>query len=401
MVWPARWMIRRFVRDHQNTGDPRVRLGHARLEAWTSIAGNLLLGAAKLVLGLVANSVALTADAFHSFGDMLSSAVLLVSMKVAASPADRKHPHGHGRAEALGTLVLAALLLVTAVEFGHQGWHRLSAPEPVMLGWAMVPVLLVFWGAKEWMARFSAELGRAVSSEALAADAVHHRSDAWSTLLVVLAFVGAELGRPGLDGLFALGVAAIIAWTGLRLAWGMMSRLMGEAPAEGLVAGIVSAAASVRGVRGVHGIEVHDYGQHKVASLHVEVAARLATAESHALATLVEEAVRRRLGLSAVVHVEASAEPPPRRGPAAAEVEAALREFAESESSVRSFHAVHVFSSGRQLSVDLHLTVEPALPVEECHRLEHAVGELLRGRLGAAAAVNVHCEPEKLPRGAG
>ncbi len=405
MIWPGQWMTRTFVRDHANVADQRVRHGYVRLECWTSIAGNLLLGAVKLVLGLMTGSIALTADAAHTFGDMISSIILLVSMRVAASPPDRKHPHGHGRAEVIGTLGLAFMLIVTAVEFAHPAFDRLmlvfgrvdaeagaAAGTMLQSGWWIIPVLLVFWAAKEWMARFSAGLGRAISSAALLGDAQHHRSDALATLLVVLSFVGVKLELLWLDGLFGLGVAGFIGFAGVRLAWEMVSRLLGEAPSEDLVARIVAAAASVRGVRGVHGIAVHDYGNHNVASLHVEVAPQMRTAESHRLATLVEESLRRRLDLSAVVHVEVH------EGGAAdcraANVEAALEEFAKRESCVAGYHAIHVTASDRQLSVDLHLTVRPGLPVEDCHRLEHDLAGLLGERLGSVK-VNVHCEPAK------
>ena len=405
MIWPAGWMLRTFVRDHQSVGEQRVRHGYVKLECWTSIFGNLLLGTVKLVMGLLTGSISLTADAAHTYGDMISSVVLLVSMRVAASPPDQKHPHGHGRAEALGTLGLAAMLIVTAVEFAHPAFDRLmlvfSSADPEQAraigamqatGWWIVPILLVFWAFKEWMARFSAGLGKAISSSALVGDAQHHRSDALATLLVICSFLGVKVGYPWLDGLFGLGVAGFIGWAGLRLAWEMISRLLGEAPSEDLLARIVAAAVSARGVRGVHGIEVHDYGNHQVASLHVEVAPQIKTAESHKLATLVEEALLRRLGMAAVVHVEV------REGPMAdtraAVVEEALREFAAAEPSVQGFHAIHVTASDKQLSVDLHLTVSPGLPVEQVHRLEHELAEKLRARMGAVT-VNVHCEPAK------
>jgi cation diffusion facilitator family transporter len=405
MIWPTGWMVRTFVRDHQKVTEQRVRHGYVKLECWTSIFGNLLLGTVKLVLGLATKSIALTADAAHTYGDMISSVVLLVSMRVASTPPDRKHPHGHGRAEALGTLGLAVMLIVTAVEFAHPAFDRLmlalkppdaetqAAMEAMrQYGWWIVPVLLAFWAFKEWMARFSGDLGRAISSSALIGDAAHHRSDALATLLVVCSFVGVKFEVLWLDGLFGLGVAGFIGWAGVRLAWEMMSRLMGEAPSEDVLARIVAAAVSVRGVRGVHSIEVHDYGNNQVASLHVEVAPQMKTADSHKVATLVEEALRRRLSMSAVVHVEV------REGPAAdtraAQVEEALKAFVAAENAVLGFHAIHVASSEKYLSVDLHLTVRPGLPVEDCHRLEHELAEKLRERMGAVK-VNVHCEPEK------
>jgi cation diffusion facilitator family transporter len=389
-------MVRKFVRNHERVENQRTRLGYVRLECWTSIFGNLCLGTAKLIFGVLTGSIALTADAAHTYGDMVSSVVLLVSMRLAVSPPDARHPHGHGRAEALGTLGLAALLLITAVEFAHPSFDRLVQPDPKRielmskLGWVMALLLLVFWAVKEWMAKFSADLGQAISSEALAGDAQHHRSDALATLLVVFSFVGAKFGVPWLDGLFGLGVTGFIGWAGLSLAWSMISRLMGEAPSEDLVAEIVAAAASIRGVRGVHGVEVHDYGNYKVASLHIEVASHLKTGESHKIATLVEDALRRRLGMSAVAHVEVY-EPSKEPNMRSRLVEQVLAELVKTEPSVVGFHAVHIMSSDHQLSVDLHLIIAPGLPVEECHRLDHKLAAEIQKRLGAVK-VNVHVE---------
>jgi divalent metal cation (Fe/Co/Zn/Cd) transporter len=261
-----------------------------------------------------------------------------------------------------------------------------------LAGWAIIPVLLAFFAFKEWMARFSADLGRRIASDALLGDAQHHRSDALATLLVVLSFAGTRLGHPWLDGLFGLGVSGFIGWAGLGLAWRMMNQLLGEAPSQESLEQIITAAASARGVRGVHGVEVHDYGNHKVVSLHIEVSAELSTAASHEVATLVEEAILRRLGMHAVVHVELPDSQAPARAPRA--VEAVLHETVAAEKSVLGFHAVQVTSSDRQLAVDLHLIVEHGLPVEECHRIEHNLAAKLVARLGVAK-VNVHCEPPR------
>jgi cation diffusion facilitator family transporter len=396
VAWPDTWLVRTFVHDHRNVTDQKVRYGYARLEAWVSILLNLLLGTLKLVLGLLSGNIALTADAAHTYGDMASSVVLMASMRIAAQPPDEKHPHGHGRAEVIGTLALAALLIITAVEFAHPAIDRLLGLHPLpqkitkTMGWGMIPVLIVFWAVKEWMARFSSRLGERISSEALIGDAQHHRSDALATLLVVFSFVGTEMGYPRLDGLFGLGVVGFIGWAGLQLARKTVNRLMGEAPSEDLVTGIVSAAASIRGVRGVHGVDVHDYGSQRVTSLHVDVAPEMSAGESHRLATLVEEALRRRLGLTATVHIEAGRSP--EIDSRLSRIEDVLQDFAKKEKAVLGFHAIHVTSSEMHSAVDLHLTLAPGLPVEDAHRIEHELAEKLILHIGVAK-INVHCEP--------
>ncbi|MGQ9663281.1 MAG: cation diffusion facilitator family transporter, partial [Kiritimatiellia bacterium] len=302
--------MRLFVRDFQRVDALEVRERYVRLESWISILGNTFLGTTKLVFGMLTGSIALSADAVHTYGDMLSSAVILVSMRIAATPPDDKHPHGHGRAEAIGTLLVAAMLIVAAIEFAQAAVRQFFYPSPKLdslapkMEIALIILLLLFWVFKEWMARFSADLGRRIGSEALGADAQHHRSDALATLLVVCSLFSTRLGYPWADGIFGLGVAAFIGWAGIGFALRMMSQLMGEAPSRKLIDNIFSAASSIKGVRGVRGITVHDYGSYKVASLQIEVAGNTNTADSHQLATLVEESISRRLGLSAVVHVE-------------------------------------------------------------------------------------------------
>ena len=392
------WLVRRFVQDFRQVENPAVRHAYVRLECWVSIVGNLFQGGMKLVLGLMSGSIALTADAVHTFGDMVSSMILLVSMRVAALPPDPKHPHGHGRAEALGTLALAVLLIVTAVEFAHPAFHRLvgengpNAGSMQALGWFVIPMMLVFWWFKEWMARFSLKLGRRIGSDGLIGDAQHHRSDALTNLIVVASFVGARFQMTWLDGVFGLAVAGFIGWAGIYLTWNMVSRLMGEAPSDDMVTRILAAAGSVRGVRGVHGVQVHDYGNHKVVSLHVEVAGALHTDESHRVATLVEDSVFRRLGYSAVVHMEVKSTSG--HEDRTAMVEAISKDLVEREPEVMGFHAIHVTASDRQLAVDLHLTVAPGLAVESCHRIEHELTERMMARMGTVK-VNVHCEPDR------
>ena len=394
------FLLRTFIKNYSLTSDQNVRASYVKLECWVSILGNVSLGLTKLIISALTGSISLAADAAHTFGDMISSIVLIISMRIAVIPADHRHPFGHGRAEILGTLALSTMLVVTAVEFVHASFHRIMNPSiktDLILSWnywyIIPPLLILFWLFKEWMAQFSFELGKRIKSDALAADAQHHRSDALATLMVLISFIVIKFNAAWIDGICGIIVACLIGWSGIHMLWLTLNRLMGEAPDADMVSRIISAAAGVRGVTGVHGIEVHDYGNNKVISLHIEVSGNITTEDSHKIATLVEENIKRRMKASAVVHVEAK-EISGERACHSKEVEDILRKTIGQEPRLTNFHAVHITNSNRQIEVDFHITMKPGSTIEECHRIEHTLTDELIKKFGIIK-VNVHCEPEK------
>jgi len=383
-------LARALVRNHHRTELMEVRARYGILQAVISIVGNLVLFGIKLAFGITVHSVALVADAAHSLGDLVTSVIVLIGFRVARKPADVRHPYGHGRAEPIGTLIIAILLIIAGVEFAHVSFDRLRDPEPVRASALVIAVLVVAIVFKEWMARLSTEFGRRIESDMLKADAWHHRSDAISTVLVIAAIVGAWRGVYWLDGLLGIGVAVLIAGTGFHLARNMVSRLMGEAPSREIVAQIISAAASVRGVQGVHGVEVHDYGDRQIAVLHVEVAPDLPTGQSHEIARGVEETLRRRLGVAPVVHIDLRQTAD--QGRDRQEVQHLLAEIIARHGDVAGFHGLQVFEDEHGPYVELHVQLPPQESLDAAHHLGHQVSEELSARLGGVK-VNVHVEP--------
>ena len=383
-------LLRVFIRDYERVGQIGVRVRYGFLEAWVSIVGNSILFAAKLAFGVITRSVALTADAFHTLGDLVTSVIVLFGFRLARMPADVNHPYGHGRAEPIATLIIAILLVVTGLEFAHASFDRLR--EPVAIGAPLVVIVAMVVSAlfKEWMARFSVDLGQRIRSDMLKADAWHHRSDAIASVLVVASMVGARLGYPWVDGLLGMGVALLIAGTGFHLARTMVNMLMGEAPSEELIAKVIAAAGSARGVLGVHGIQIHDYGSQQAAVVHIEVAPELTTEQSHTVANEVEETLSRRLGLSPVVHVDLREKA--RRSTTMQALTASLSDVLAAHPEVSGFHGLLVFEDDRGSYVEVHLQLPLGSDLETAHYVGHRVSEELSQRL-AGAKVNVHVEP--------
>jgi divalent metal cation (Fe/Co/Zn/Cd) transporter len=246
-------------------------------------------------------------------------------------------------------------------------------------------------GIKEWMARFSIELGQAIQSSALKADAWHHRSDAIASFLVAVAVGGAFLNVQWLDGVFGIGVSLLILYTGYDLVQSSASYLMGESPSAAMRHQVEEAVQSVPGVVSMHDLEVHDYGAHKDVSLHIEVRGDETVPHAHEIATAVEEAVNRRLNVSTVVHVD-PIEDAPAVAPAH-EVRRAIEDVLSKVKDIASFHAVTVSGSkAGEAVVHFHVVVSRGMDVARAHALSHQLNSRVSERL-PGYKVTIHVEP--------
>jgi cation diffusion facilitator family transporter len=302
------YMLTHFVKDNEladSVTDYEMRKKYAYLEAWVSIIGNLILAAIKILLGIALNSISLLADAAHTASDVLTSVVVLLGFKVSSSPADEKHPYGHGRIEFLATLIIAVMLIIVGIQFGKTSYERFIANSIVKGSYSVALVMLIGALFKEWMSRFSIELGMRINSSALIADAWHHRTDAIASVLVAIAIVASGFGYYKVDAIFGLGVSALIIYTGIGIARESASKLIGEAAEKDMIVSIKECALNVPGVIGIHKINVHDYGAQKIISLHIQVDKTMSLIKAHDISEQVERVIEEaNVGSKAIVHVE-------------------------------------------------------------------------------------------------
>ncbi len=284
--------------------DPGHRKKIAYLEAWVSIIGNLVLAIVKAVFGVLVNSISLIADAVHTASDVLTSLVVILGFRLAAIPPDKEHPNGPGRIEFIATLVISLLLVGVGIKFGIDSYHRLRVNTPVAGSYLVVVVMLVAGLFKEWMSRFSIDLGQRISSSTLIADAWHHRTDAIASVLVAIAILASKFGYYWVDAVLGFAVSALIVWTGIEIFRESCSKLIGEYDGE-QVEQINQLAVAVPGVLAVHDISVHDYGANKVVSIHIEVDQDLPLAKAHDIATTVRDTINQQMFTSSTtVHVD-------------------------------------------------------------------------------------------------
>ena len=165
----TRLLLRLFVRNADQTGDPKVRSAYGVLSGAVGILCNFLLFAGKLVVGTISGSVSVTADAVNNLSDASSSIVTLVGFRIAEKPADEGHPYGHARVEYLSGLVVAALILIIGVELAKTSVEKIFHPSPVEFSPVVGAVLVLSILVKLWMALFNRDLGRRIDSAALQA----------------------------------------------------------------------------------------------------------------------------------------------------------------------------------------------------------------------------------------
>ena len=278
-----------------------------RAAAW-GLTLSLGLGLAKFLGGFFGHSVALLADAVHSLVDAAISGGLLGALLVAERPADREHPYGHGRLEAVAGAGVALLFLVLAAGIAWEALATLRAGHPPPHGYALV---IAGGGAlfQEGFSRYASRVARQTKSAALMATAWDYRLDAFGGLAVLLGVALSKWGGPSwywADHVAALVIAATVLWIGVRLLRENINDLMDrQAPAE-ILGAVRRAAASVSGVLGVETLRVRKAGLEYLVDIHIEVAPDLTVEAGHAIAHAVKDHIRNTVGAirDVLVHVE-------------------------------------------------------------------------------------------------
>ena len=297
-------LIRMFIRNPE-TIDEHNRYAYGQLAGGTGIACNIFLFVAKLLIGVLASSVAIIADAFNNLSDAGSSIVTLLGFKLSSAPADQEHPFGHGRMEYLSALGVAALILLAGYELGKSAIEKIITPVLPEVNWVTVAILVLAIAVKLWMAFFYRNIGRRIQSEALLASYTDSRNDVICTALVLVSAIVGWKFRIAVDGYVGLAVAAFVLWSGISVIRDTASPLLGQAPAPELVEGITETVMSFDGVVGIHDLIVHNYGPGRtIVSLHAEVPCDVDMMKSHDMIDLIERELMETYRVIATIHMD-------------------------------------------------------------------------------------------------
>lgn len=278
----------------------KAKLGY--IEGWLSMAVNIILFGLKYWAGIVSGSVALIADAWHTLSDSLSSVIVLVGMKISRKPADEEHPFGHGRAELIASIIIAVFLAVIAFNFITESIDKLQTHEVANYGKIAVIVTIISILMKEGMAQFALWAGKKAKAPSLKADGWHHRTDAISSIIIL---IGIFLGKYfwWIDGVLGLIVSAMILYAAYEILKESANSLLGEKPSKKLInqLHIIAKEAAGYDVQ-VHHIHIHRYGEHKEITFHIALPDDIQLKKAHQVIEKIEQKVDQELDMSATIH---------------------------------------------------------------------------------------------------
>ncbi len=253
-----------------------------RRVTWVCAVLNLLLSGLKLVVGVVGHSQALIADGVHSLSDLVSDGMILVAIRFASDEADEEHPYGHARFETVATMILGLLLLLVAGGIVLDAVERITHPELLPHpGFLALSAAAVSIGVKEWMFWYNIRAARQLRSDLMRANAWHHRSDAFSSIIVLIGIAGSMAGLPALDSVGAIGVSLLIGKIGWDLGWAGVRELVDTGATPEQLEEINNAIQGAVGVEAYHDLKTRRMGPELLVEVHVLVESQVTVSEGH------------------------------------------------------------------------------------------------------------------------
>ncbi len=274
------------------------------LEGIVSIIVNTILFGLKLWAGIISHSVALVADAWHTLSDSASSGIVIAGTKLSAKKADKEHPFGHGRWEHITAIFIGVLLAVIAWSFIKDSYENFRARESADFGLVAIIVTIISILTKEGLAQYAFYLSRKTHNLSVKADGWHHRTDALSSVIVL---IGIMLRNYlwWVDSALGIIISLLLIYAAYEIIAESVNKLLGEKPSEELVTKIENIVYSVAECNlHPHHFHMHNYVNHKELTFHLIMDGRLSIDESHEIVTRIENEIREKLDIESTIHVE-------------------------------------------------------------------------------------------------
>ncbi|MCL2062859.1 MAG: cation diffusion facilitator family transporter [Candidatus Cloacimonetes bacterium] len=269
-----------------------------------SILINSLLFIAKMWVSVITGSIALAADAWHTLSDSLSSVIVVIASKLSSRKADKEHPFGHGRWEHIASLTIAMFLGIIAFDFIKNSITRFNNEKTIIYGFSAIIVTIVSIIVKESLTQYSFYIGRKTGNSSVMADGWHHRSDALSSVIVLVGILFAKKFW-WIDSVLGIIIGLMIFYAVFKILKEVVTKLLGEEPSEKLKSDIMNEIKNKYGNDlKAHHFHIHDYIVHKEMTFHIRLDKEMTIEQGHKIATEIENIIKDKYEIVATTHIE-------------------------------------------------------------------------------------------------
>ena len=301
----ADFILRFFVKDHNNTKDPKVRQKCGSAVAIIGIVVNIFLAAFKLFAGILSGAISITADAVNNLSDAGSQVVSLITFKISAKPADREHPFGYARIEYVASMIVSFLILFVSISLFSESVQKIIEPTKTDYSILVMVILGVSVLAKLWLFFFGRSAGKKLNSDVIRASATDSLSDAGATFAVLVSAIIAKIWGFDIDGYMGIAVAIVIFIAGIKVLNETKNSILGSAPEPEVVEGIIKVALEYDEILGVHDMVVHNYGPgNTICSFHAEVDGKADVFATHDCIDNIEKRLFVEQGIRTTIHMD-------------------------------------------------------------------------------------------------
>ena len=351
----AKFIVSKFIKNHEQVDDPKVRDSYGYLGGIVGIILNFILFLTKLIVGIITHSISVTADAFNNLSDTASSLITILGFKLASKPADREHPFGHGRIEYLSGLIVSFMVMLVGFQFLKSSYDRIIHPVKVVFQLIPFVLILISIGVKIWLSRFNNYIGKTIDSSALQASSFDALGDVFTSSSVAASLILSGLTAYPIDGYIGILISLFILYSGFTLIKDTIDPLLGQAPDEKLVKSIADGVTSYDYISGVHDLIVHNYGPGRImASVHAEVPCDASIIKIHEIIDRAEKEISEKLNIYLVIHMDPIDTNNKEVAIAKDEVEAIIKKYP----MIKSFHDFRVVGSGEHKNLIFDIVID-------------------------------------------
>ena len=355
--------------------DKKDRSAYGVLAGLVGIICNVFLFAGKLIIGLIINSSAVMTDSFNNLSDAASSVISLIGAKLAAKPADKEHPFGHGRYEYIVALIVSFIILEVGISCFKTSLEKIFHPEDLNISLIALIILIVSVFVKIWLSLFNRKLGKKIDSKVLLATARDALGDVFVTSATIVSLLIYRFLGWNVDGYMGCLVAVMVFLAGISVTRDTIEPLLGEAVPEDLYKEICEKICSYEGIEGTHDLIVHSYGPaRRMASVHAEIKNTLSIETAHEIVDRIEQDVLRDLNIFLVIHMD----PIDTDNEAVQSTRKIISDAVKEKDPSASIHDFRMVSGTDQINLIFDLVLPYSYKKEECRKFSDDLEETLK-----------------------